>query len=62
MPICGEKPFRGPMTFNLSSAALAAAPAVEGDNKLTAPSPQPKTADAFKKLRRLLAFILTQRR
>jgi hypothetical protein len=33
------------------------APAIEGDDKPPAPSPQPKTADAFKKLRRLLGFI-----
>jgi hypothetical protein len=33
------------------------APAIEGDDKFPAPSPQPKTADAFKKLRRLLGFI-----
>jgi hypothetical protein len=43
--------------FNPSSAVPTTAPAIEGDNKPAAPSPQPRTADAFKKLRRLVGFI-----
>ena len=43
--ICGEKSLRGPMMFNLSSTAPTTAPAIEGDDKPTAPSPQPRTAD-----------------
>src|SRR6476660_2313588 len=57
VPICGEKPLRGPMMFNPSSAACTTAPAIESDDKPAAPSPQPRAADAFKKLRRLLGFI-----
>src|SRR6476646_1916993 len=57
MPICGEKPLRGPMMFSLSSAAPTTAPAIESDEKPAAPSPQPRTADPFKKLRRLPGFI-----
>jgi hypothetical protein len=57
VPICGEKPLRGPMMFNPSLTTPPTAPAIEGDDKPPAPSPQPKTADAFKKLRRLLGFI-----
>src|SRR5262249_704858 len=57
VPICGEKPLRGPMMFNLSSASPTTARAIEGDDKPAAPNPQPRTADAFKKLRRLLGFI-----
>jgi hypothetical protein len=45
------------MMFNLSSAVPTTAPAIEGDDKPAAPNPQPRTADAFKKLRRLLGFI-----
>ena len=54
VPICGEKPLRGPMMFNLSSTTAGG---MEGDDKPAAPSPHPRTADAFKKLRRLLCFI-----
>src|SRR6476659_3735774 len=54
VPICGENPLRGPMMFSLSSAAPTTAPAIESDEKPAAPSPQPRTADPFKKLRRLL--------
>src|SRR6476646_1392466 len=57
VPICGENPLRGPMMFSLSSAAPTTAPAIESDEKPAAPSPQPRTADPFKKLRRLLGFI-----
>jgi hypothetical protein len=57
VPICGEKPLRGPMMFNPSLTTPPTTPAIEGDDKPPAPSPQPKTADAFKKLRRLLGFI-----
>jgi hypothetical protein len=57
VPICGEKPLRGPMMFNPSSTMPPTAPAIDGDDKPAAPSPQPKTAEAFKKLRRLLGFI-----
>jgi hypothetical protein len=45
------------MMFNPSSAARTTAPAIESDDKPAAPSPQPRAADAFKKLRRLLGFI-----
>jgi hypothetical protein len=57
VPICGEKPLRGPMMFNPSPAAPTTAPAIEGDDKPAAPSPQLRTTDVFKKLRRLLGFI-----
>ena len=45
------------MIINPSSAALTTTPAIESDDKPAAPSPQPRAADVFKKLRRLLGFI-----
>jgi hypothetical protein len=45
------------MMFNPSLATPPTAPAIEGDDKPPVPSQQPKTADAFNKLRRLLDFI-----
>jgi len=57
VPICGEKPLRGPMMFNPSSSTPTTAGVIEGDDKPAAPSPQLRIADAFKKLRRLLGFI-----
>jgi hypothetical protein len=43
--------------FNPSSAVPTTAPAIESGDKPAAPSPQPRAADVFKKLRRLLGFI-----